>query len=266
MHISEQQVEEFRDQGFLVVRHVLEDAERALLLAALERIMTKVHAHPDRFHTRYVKKTDDTWGCGDVFIPELYEEALANYLARKDLLDGIKALLGTSRLRFWGGHALWSPERIPYNLFWHRDGTPDLHDPTGRSTHVQFNTALGPDSAFLAIPGSHRRPLTDAEHHAVINKLPDSLAGEVVAHCEPGDVVFMNAWTLHRGRSPAQGGRRTLHFNLQPADEPYGAGSARTWMRDPAYQQQLPDPVRELMRNLIDWDDTHPDGLIQETN
>ncbi|MCC5789822.1 MAG: phytanoyl-CoA dioxygenase family protein, partial [Opitutales bacterium] len=212
MHLSNEQVETFRKEGFLVVSKVLDEDERATLLKALERIRTKVNAHPERYHARFVKKSSDTWGCGDVFTPELYEEALANYLARPDLLDGIKALLRTTDLRFWGGHALWSPDRIPYNLHWHRDGTPDLYDPSGRATHVQFNTALGPDSSFLAIPGSHRRALTTAETEAVTKRTTDVLPGEVVAHCEPGDVVFMNAWTLHRGRSPAGGGRRTLHF------------------------------------------------------
>lgn len=259
MIISAADVAFFRENGFVVIRQILTEAERQTLLAALERIRAKVIAHPERYHTRFVKKSSDTWGCGDVFMPDLYEEPLADYLARTDLLDGIRALLQTSRLRFWGGHALWSPEEHAYDLHWHRDGTPDLYDPSGAATHVQFNTALGPDSAFLAVPGSHRRALTPEEADAVAHRTTIPLPGEVVAHCEPGDVVFMNAWTLHRGRSPARGGRRTLHFNLQPAEEEYGAGSSRPWMRDPDYLQRLPQPVRELMDNLVAWDETHPD-------
>jgi hypothetical protein len=252
--LTRAQVEEFREVGFIVVKGLIPEEQRGPLAAGLERVIGKVRATPDAYRTRYVSKTrSDIWGVGDVFQPALFEQAFADYLSNDGLLDAIGSILGPE-MRFWGGHALWSPERETYDLIWHRDGDDETYfDPTGNTTHVQFNSALGPDASFRAVAGSHRRPLTDEERE-VVRKGTDPLPGEVVGVCEPGDVLLMNAMTLHRGMSLPAAGRRTLHFNLQPKSEPHGGKSTREWMLDPDFLPRFGPRGQELFQNLIAFD------------
>jgi hypothetical protein len=255
--LSSAQVEEFRDVGFIVMKGLIPPALRPALQESLERVIARVRAHPAAYRTRYVSGTrTDIWGVGDVFQPDLFEQPFADYLGDDGLLDAIGAILGTE-MRFWGGHALWSPESETYDLIWHRDGDDETYfDPSGRTTHVQFNSALGPDDSFRAVAGSHRRPLTEQEK-AVVRKGTDPLPGEVVGICKPGDVLLMNAMTLHRGRSLPQSGRRTLHFNLQPKDEPYGGQSTRPWMLAPDFLPRFAPRAQALFQNLIAFDRSH---------
>ncbi|GAB4463089.1 MAG: hypothetical protein OHK0029_31150 [Armatimonadaceae bacterium] len=251
------QVEEFREVGFIVVKGLIPTELMQPLQEGLERVIAKVKANPDPFRTRYVsKERTDIWGVGDVFQSDLFEQAFADYLGHDRLLDSIGSILGPE-MRFWGGHALWSPERETYDLIWHRDGDNETYfDPTGNTTHVQFNSALGPDHSFRAVAGSHRRPLTD-EERAVIGKGTGPLPGEVVGYCEPGDVLLMNAMAVHRGMSAPNAGRRTLHFNLQPNAEPHGGKSTRTWMMEPGFLTQFPPRAQALFTNLIEFDRAH---------
>jgi ectoine hydroxylase-related dioxygenase (phytanoyl-CoA dioxygenase family) len=255
--LTQAQVDEFREVGFIVVKGLIPDDMREPLRASLEQVIAKVKANPAAYRTRYVgKEGSDIWGVGDVFQPDLFEQSFANYLGSDPLLDAIGSILG-KEMRFWGGHALWSPDHETYDLIWHRDGDDETYfDPTGYTTHVQFNSALGPDNSFRAVAGSHRRPLTD-EERAVIRKGTGPLPGEVVGYCEPGDVLLMNAMAVHRGMSAPNAGRRTLHFNLQPKDEPKGGGSTRTWMLEPDFLPKFPPRAQELFRNLIAFDEAH---------
>jgi hypothetical protein len=251
------QVEEFREVGFIVVKGLIPPELIPPLQEGLERVIAKVKAEPDRYRTRFVNSDrTDIWGVGDVFQPDLFEPSFAAYLGSDRLLDGIGSILGPE-MRFWGGHALWSPERETYDLIWHRDGDDETYyDPTGYTTHVQFNSALGPDASFRAVAGSHRRPLTD-EERAVIRKGTGPLPGEVVGVCEPGDVLLMNAMAVHRGMSAPNAGRRSLHFNLQPRAEPTGGRSTRTWMLELEFLPKFPPRAQELFQNLMEFDRAH---------
>lgn len=257
----EYHVQEFIDRGFAIVPGLFNDRDIHRLREALERIVTKVSADPAAYDTRYTAKSDevvDIWGVNHIFLPELYEEAIAQVFDNAGLMSVVRAVLG-DKLRFWGAHALWSPRIVDYELHWHRDfGDHYRFDPSGATTHVQFNVCLFDEACFRAVPGSHRRPLTPEEQAEVDAKGLNPLPGEVVAECRAGDVLFMNAHTLHRGSCQAGLMRRTLHINLQPQDEPTGGHTSWSFMREEGYLDRMTSTVRSLMQNTIDWDDTHP--------
>ena len=116
-----------------------------------------------------------------------------------------RAVLGDD-LRFWAAHTLWSPQLVNYELSWHKDNYENGHyDPSGRSRHVQFNFCLTADDSFRAIPGSHRRPMTDQEHTVVEAHATGPLAGEVIVPCQAGDVLYMNYHMIHRGSCTTRG-------------------------------------------------------------
>lgn len=251
----------FLDKGYIVVKNVLSKEEIDHLKDAMERLITKVNAAPHKYTTRYTRREEensDTWGVNNIFQIGLYEEAFGNIFCNENLMGVIKELLGGD-LRFWGAHALWSPQYTDYKLRWHRDyGDNHYFHPAGIPNHIQFNIPLYIDRCFVAIPGSHKRPLFNEELSEVETNGTNPLPGELVVPCDPGDVLFMNAHTLHRGECGTGTCRRTLHFSLQGKDEPYGAHTSNSEMRDKEYLARMNPVVRDLMTNLIRWDDAHP--------
>ncbi|MFE7741629.1 phytanoyl-CoA dioxygenase family protein [Nocardia sp. NPDC057455] len=256
-----QHVRAFTDQGFALVPQVLDKPTRERWWAAVDRIAARVRSAPGAYDSRYTLRAEhdtDTWGVSHIFDPGLYDPAFAEIFDHPGVMGFVRAVLG-EQLRFWTAHALWEPTSVDYELNWHKDNMEtDRYAPDGRSTHVQFNVCLTADDCFRVVPGSHRRPLTDVERAQVEAHGTDPLPGEVTVRCRPGDVLFMNHHALHRGSGAAGVVRRTLHVNLQAADEPTGGHTSWRFMRQEGYLERMTPVVRELMENTIAWDDAHP--------
>lgn len=251
----------FLNEGYAVVEGIFTKYEIDQLKDAMEKVITKVKGEPLRYTTRYTLKQEhdyDTWGVNNILKPDLYEPAFGEIFGNERLMGVLNEILGED-LRFWGAHALWSPDKVNYRLRWHRDyGDNELYHPEGIPNHVQFNIPLYPDSCFIAIPGSHRRPLTDQERQEVNNNEANSLPNEAQVPCQPGDVLFMNAHTLHRGVCTSQDYRRTLHYSVQGKEEAYGGHTSYPDMKEKEYLNQLHPTVQKLMSNLVQWDESHP--------
>jgi hypothetical protein len=251
----------FLNDGYAVVTGIFPSDEVNQLKIAMEKLITKVKQEPLRYTTRYTFKQEpdyDTWGVNNIFKLDLYEPAFGDVFGNERLMDVLHEILG-EELRFWGAHALWSPEKINYRLRWHRDyGDNELYHPEGIPNHVQFNIPLYPDSCFIAIPGSHRRALFDQERGKVNNNEANPLPNEVQITCQPGDVLFMNAHTLHRGACTSQDYRRTLHYSVQGKEEAYGGHTSYPEMKEKGYLDQMHPTVQQLMINSVLWDESHP--------
>ncbi|MEU1294739.1 phytanoyl-CoA dioxygenase family protein [Streptomyces sp. NPDC005840] len=258
-------VDRFTAQGFTVMRGVFTADEVARMRAASERVVSKVRADPMSFDAptvpRFTDRTEgalDTWGVDNMFAPRLYEADLGAIFGHERFMEFSHAVLGPN-LRFWAAHLLWSPERTSYELGWHKDQHDnEQYDPTGRSLHVQFNVCLTEDTSFRAVPGSHRRPLTDAERAAVTTDSSRPLDGEVRVECEAGDVIYMNHHMVHRGSCEPSRFRRTLHMNVQSMEEQTGGQTSYSYMRELGYLESVDPALAALMRKAIEWDDAHP--------
>ncbi|WP_405160861.1 phytanoyl-CoA dioxygenase family protein [Nocardia sp. NBC_01499] len=256
-----QYVRAFVEQGFALLPEVLDEPTRKRWLAAVDRTAATVRAAPEAYESRYTLRTEhetDTWGVSHIFDPSLYDPVFAEIFEHPEVMGFVRAVLG-EQLRFWTAHALWEPSSVDYELNWHKDNMEtDRYAPDGRSTHVQFNVCLTGDDCFRVVPGSHRRPLTGRERTQVDANGIGPLPGELTMRCLPGDVLFMNHHALHRGSGAAGVVRRTLHVNLQAADEPTGGHTSWRYMRQEGYLHRMSTTVRELMANTIAWDDAHP--------
>lgn len=162
-----------------------------------------------------------TWGVNEITRRSLFEPELVNVFAYPRVNAAMNALLDQPRA--WGIKILWTPKVVSYDLHWHRDQmSQDLYDyaqfKPQPQDHVQFNAALNDDDCFVVIPGSHRRSLTETEWRSVRGDgLPRTaeLPGQVTATLAPGDILYMDAHALHRGRSDIGGDRLTLHYSCQ---------------------------------------------------
>lgn len=267
--LTPQQIEQFHADAIIVVRQVFSAGEQAEILAALNRIRERA----TRELPSQVRKLKDgsTWGLSHTFRPGYFEPAMAGVLEHPVIQHVLTTLLNSTELRMWGDHALWSSDTCDYNLRWHRDKTwgdqpfptYDRHHPH----HIQFNAAFGPDHSFLAVPGSHLREATPFEQEVLERGGTDPLPGEVGVLLEPGDVLFMNAWAIHRGQTAAGSGRRTVHFSVQPAHlepMPGQCRDAREGIFHPELASRLGPCARRMYDNFVRFQETLPEAASEQ--
>lgn len=267
--MDQTQVEQFKRDGFLVEQGVLDPTtvEELWGLAGAIRARTRQHLYPG---ARYwygggqapadaspELRAAATWGINEITRPFLFDARLVDVFAQPRIDAALHALLGPEP-RAWGIKILWTPTTADYDLHWHRDQVkPDLYDwvqykPEAQD-HVQFNLALHDDACFIAVPGSHRRKLTEEEWHAVREAPTADLPGQVVAELGPGDIVWMDAHTLHRGRSSLRDDRLTLHYSAQAQWvplEPWGAAEDFAWITSDEFISQLAPRSRPYYERL----------------
>ncbi len=207
---------------------------------------------------------DATWGVNEITRPEMFHPELVNVLGLPRVREAMDALLDEPRA--WGIKMLWTPKVVGYDLGWHRDQMkPELYDyahtKPARQDHVQFNAALEEDRCFLVVPGSHRRPLSTEEWRALREDATAELTGQVVAELEPGDILYMDAHALHRGRSALGEQRLTLHYSCQAQWvplRPWGDPEHFDWITSDAFLNQISPttrPVYERLRTAERTDD-----------
>ena len=267
-------VEQFGRDGFFIDRAAFTPSECEALRESARRVQQKTRETlPDgtRFwfgggEDRAIIPPDlrpqATWGVNEITRPELLEPALVNVFAHPRVHQALHALLGPEP-RAWGIKLLWTPKVVGYDLQWHRDLDTALYDvvhlkPVAQD-HIQFNAALSFDDCFVVVPGSHRRPLTASEWNAIRHDPTASLPDEVTTTLDPGDILYMDAHTLHRGRSPVEGDRLTLHYSAQAQWVPlkeWGTPEHFAWITSDRFQQILKPEARPLYERLRSADRT----------
>ena len=215
--------------------------------------------------------TELTWGIGEITRPGLHDPTLINALAEPRLHGALTSLLVEPRA--WGQKILWAPRGVDYDLFWHRDLSNAFdpvmpYKPGGIQDHIQLNAALDKDSAFIVVPGSHRRRMTAVERVTLETDRHAKLPGEIRIELNPGDVLLMDAHALHRGNLPAGHPRLTLHFSLQAQWvplKPWGDAQSFAWLTSQEFIDGLDPAIREWYRRLITAEkDTHQYNYLIE--
>ncbi len=263
----------FAEQGYLIVRQAFVGAELVRLRELARTVQAKVNKTlppgtrywfgkgrelpPDQMS--HAQRAAATWGINELPRKELFEPELVNVLGHPVLDAVTRALLG-DKPTAWGIKMLWSPQTVDYNLHWHRDQMPPVlydyaHVKPAGNDHVQYNAALNEDRSFIVVPGSHRRPLTETEWHAVRHDKTADLPGQVVAELGPGDVVFMDAHALHRGCNKVDSDRLTLHYSARAAFtgvSTWGHEGHFEWITSDAFIEQLTPAAAAYYLNLRD--------------
>src|SRR5947209_7346647 len=95
--LSSAQLQQFQDEGYVVVDEAIEPEMLAPLRAATARVTehTRAGAWP---HKRRAGE-EDIWGVSHLLHPELAEPIFADYMASPPVLEVAADLLGTPRLR-----------------------------------------------------------------------------------------------------------------------------------------------------------------------
>lgn len=263
------EVGQFRRDGYWIAREVFNASELAHLRILARGIQEKTRATlPEGTRFWYGNAENRaaippefrplaTWGVNEITRRELFEPDLISVFAHPEVDDAMHALLGPEP-RAWGIKILWTPKIIGYDLGWHRDQMkPHLYDyahlKPAAQDHVQFNAALNDDDCFLVVPGSHRRPLTATEWEAIRHDKTAALPDEIVARLSPGDILYMDAHALHRGRCTTDADRLTLHYSAQAQSiplHPWGRPEDFAWITSDEFITKLAPAARPYYERL----------------
>jgi hypothetical protein len=260
--LNNTEIQSFFDNGYVIRRGGLSQAQIETYRAAVDRILYKCRVEKAHSHLRYIDgKQDDTWGVNHIFHPSIREDCLVESLGHPQLLDVIEALIGT-QLRYHLCTLLVSAERKPYHINWHRDSARDGEVPLEQlmarlKSGVQLNGALYDDETLYIVPGSHRREITDAERHILQHSPKADIPDQMAVTLKAGDIVFYNSSILHKGHNRTGEKRQTLHYALVAVreDEPPNPDSptSQEWLNQPAFFTGLNPRIKPLFDNWLKY-------------
>jgi ectoine hydroxylase-related dioxygenase (phytanoyl-CoA dioxygenase family) len=220
--LSDDQVREFFEQGFTVVRGVFTPAEIAEIAAGFSRLEVLaqpldgiVNAHGANFAVDRQPQPDGStrvairrvsW-CGGA------DPVLLRYGGDPRLLAMAAQLLGSRTMNQLINQAHFKAPGDNIQFPWHQDSThrgyggPGWEDVNGRGSYVQLATAIDASTLengpLLFIPGSCKHGhlgLKYTDHDwATSDKFDPATAVPVLA--EPGDVALFGPYTIH-GSTP----------------------------------------------------------------
>lgn len=243
------QLDEFRRQGFVLLRGVIkgEVLENARTAYHCMRGKVEQGAYP------YFRLYDDMVplniaGIEHVFHPDIYEPAMFQAAIQSRVLEGACDILGTQEPTMLLNR-IHCTTRYSHSGMWHRDAEPGNHDT------VQTAMYLWPENRLFVVPGSHLRPSTDDEKSRIAASRKTSLPGETRVQAQAGDLLFFSSAIMHRASSV--GSRAHLHFRFgkDPAGRAVREGH-REWFHRPEVLSECDEGWRrvfaETMQDALD--------------
>ncbi|MBA3709700.1 MAG: phytanoyl-CoA dioxygenase family protein [Planctomycetes bacterium] len=268
-------IQQWRDQGFVVVRKVFDPERIARLLPIVEdvwrqsRVRDAVTGEPappnDAGHVMFHCNHPDYHRRDPATLAEILAAG-----ADERVLDVPRRLFGEEPL--FRTLSLWfSPDRVSSDGNWHRDTQflfPDETEERARfgsfvdsdfgGSGAQFQIALVRSEDVEYVPGSHKRWDTPAEYairraDGAKNWSSNAMPGAVRVALEPGDGVMFNPIGLHRGRYHVDKKRRTFMATLTKTSAPYfDSFSTQPWFLTPGYLDGLSADNRAFYQRSID--------------
>ena len=255
--------EQYESAGYVVVDNLFEPRVLAELHAAVSRVRAKVLSGEVDIYTHRSDK-GEPWAIRGLFAPEFGEPIFAEHILDPRLMEFARSVLGPE-LRLGGTLIFTNPDQNNYGTGWHRDVGKEFLDVDEATEMAMLNRpqrsfkwhlALAPDSCLQLIPGSHRRYRTEREREVLFGKTEagegrsnEDLPGQYTIELRPGQTVFWNGNTIHRGVYQAGVSRLTLvgvWERYRPDEEPKEVDPRLEWMLAPNVRGFLPEPMRPL--------------------
>ena len=219
--LTEELVESFRRQGFVVVPDLLSADELRRYGAAVDEAVAKRSSHDTRTlaeKSRYEQsfiQCQNLWEDSEGVRPLTFHPALAETAAR---------LLGVDAVRLWHDQALYKEpggrETDPHQdqPYW------PIAETNTVTAWIPFDGSTLENGAMGYLPGSHRLGVREFVN-IFFGQPEDPLAREELAGIEPvwvevpaGSVAFHHGLTFHLARPNATGTVRRVHTAIFFAD------------------------------------------------
>jgi ectoine hydroxylase-related dioxygenase (phytanoyl-CoA dioxygenase family) len=209
--LSEDQLEFFRENGYLKGVRILTDEQVEVLRTELEQLMDPSHAGRSLFHEYHSNESTDpnrvvfhalgAWRVLPGFHDLLWNPAL---------LVPASQILGGS-VRFWHDQLFCKPARHGGVVAWHQDysywtrTTPLAH----LTCWIGLDDSTCENGCLNYIPGSHKwpdlpKPVLTGEMDGIRDSLPDNLKAKftpVAVELKKGESSFHHARTMHGSRA-----------------------------------------------------------------
>lgn len=250
--LSQEQIDFFHANGYLIMRGVLRGEELARLQRAADEVQAQGIARIDAANHRYAPgpngeevywRSENMWERGDIW---------RAVTVNPDLLENIGQCVGQAFFP-WNDSLVVKLPHAGATVKWHQD--PPYSDPARESTYPvpNFTTDLyldhsGPDNGCVyAIPGRHL-----VGHVDMGDLTPEQLIGEhgaVPLEMEAGDVLFHCLSTPHGSGPNLSSTQRRIFYIHYLADEVYrdAYGSAPWAAEKPGWGARR----RELVESML---------------
>ncbi|MDQ3815759.1 MAG: phytanoyl-CoA dioxygenase family protein [Armatimonadota bacterium] len=226
--LTEAQVNEFRERGFLRGPKIYNDAEADALRQRLEEVMEgRSSAQPEAMRNMRNKSKEvviqvvNIWEADDLFREHLYQPEICAMVAQ---------LIGYPFLRVWHDQVQYKPPRIGGPTEWHQDHPywPIIQPADLVSAWVALDDATVENGCMWMVPGSHHwgphKGGTIGTEPETFAPLPDlSLLPKdaditpVPCEVQKGQVIFHHCLTWH-GSPPNRSdrGRPAIAVHYMP--------------------------------------------------
>ena len=257
--LTDAETEQYREQGYVILRGILPAEEIAALQAAVRDLVEAAATGrgPEISWINREKRLPER--LGQLLRPDWVRPAFIDSLERGPYFPIAAQILGVeTRYSLFG--MLAGGDGKAYVQSWHRDLAPieGKHElailERNSALFTQINAPLFPDRYLTIVPGSHRRRTTATEREVLANNPTGEMPGQLTVETEPGDIAFYYSNLLHRGYNPQGATRWTMHHAFVRADAPVAVHERgqEDWIAQPGYREALPPALRTQMQRYLD--------------
>ncbi len=220
MGLSQAQVQQFRDDGVLVVEGLLNEEEVRILRERAEWVARGEASYSTERHVQVEPEVAAGEAAADsragsvrklmhlAFVDEVFEAHARN----PGVLDCIEGLLGPD-VKLYQDQLFMKPARIGSRQPYHQDQPLGFHiEPASGlvACWAALDHATVDNGCLWFLPGTHKQGVLDNRERAEFEEL--SLAGKLPrerpVELKPGDCSFHHGHVLHSSRANVSGRRR----------------------------------------------------------
>lgn len=218
-HLTEQQVRQFRLDGFLTVEDVLSPDEVAALAAHTDLIAAGKASHiPETsiqlekvFRDGDQRVTDPVLSVRKLFNLAIYDEVMWSHVTNPTVVDIIADLLGTDDIKLYGDQLFMKPPAVGAAQPWHQDSGSwrDIFPMDLVSAWTAIDHATVENGCLNFAPGTQRWGMLRSEQLAwFVDDLGSDAWPTVPAPLRPGSISFHHSLVLHQSNANTSGMRR----------------------------------------------------------
>ena len=221
--ISQKQISQFQENGYLIFKNVVEENAILKCLAAYERMRSKCEKYK---YLHYRKFSDiainDIYAIENIFHPDIFEQDIFKSIMESKVLEISQDLMQDKNV-FLSLNRLHCTRNISHSGNWHRDGTASgipedidemLKENQKHPIHIQATLPFYKESGFYIIPGSHKYSENFIKTREILGT-KKILSNETKLDIYPGDLIVFNPFMIHRGTCIGRNKNQRAHIHMR---------------------------------------------------
>jgi ectoine hydroxylase-related dioxygenase (phytanoyl-CoA dioxygenase family) len=221
--LSENQINQFNENGYLIIKNAIDNNLITRCLGAYERMREKCEKYSYLYYRKFSDiAVNDIYAIENIFHQDIFEEDIFESIMKSKVLEIAQILMGEKNI-FLSLNRLHCTKNISHSGTWHRDGTASgipreidemLKENENLPIHVQATLPFFKENGFYIIPGSHKHSdnfIKTAEILGTKKILKDETRLEI----HPGDLMVFNPFIIHRGTVKGRKKNQRAHIHMR---------------------------------------------------